>query len=315
MKKKLVVVALCLTTTLLFGCGKSKKDNTENNTDTAEATTVHVNPEAIESQKNDDITMAKTIKTAVETALGNESIYIELTTKHTNQLISVTEQGLSVLEQQTKGEILNNIGANIPEANYTELDANHFAFSVDDKGMVTVYVCNANNSTKWMLAPEIDMEYGGTVNTDLIGVDQTGGMVDTDIELESAQKSNDVSTAKTIKTAVETALGNEDMYIELTENHAGELIIATEKGMSVLEEDTKNEIIANMGTVGEVMYTANGADHFAFIVDDKGIVTVYVCNEDNSRKWSLCPVLDVEYGGEEPTIEDVEQMEDEMLEE
>lgn len=299
MKKKIMILALCLSATLLFGCGKGKKDNIENNADTPETTIAQTNPEMIENQKNDDITTAKTIKTAVETALASESIYIELTTKHANQLISVTVQGLNVLEQATKDEILNNIGTNIPETKYTELGANHFAFSVDDKGMVTAYVCNANNSAKWMLAPEVDMEYGGTVNTELIGVDQTAGMVDTDVELESAQKSNDVTTAKTIKTAVETVLGNEGMYIEITENHAGELIDVTDKGLSVLEEDTRNEIVSNMGTLSEVMYTANDAEHFAFVVDEKGFVTVYVCNEDNSKKWSLCPNLDVEYGGEE----------------
>lgn len=303
--KKILILTLCFSMVMLFGCGKAKKSELASE---AQEEINTLSEEVIESQKSNDITSAKSIKTAVETVLGNENMYMELTGEHANQLLIVSEQGLSALEQATKAEILANIGEKIPEVKYKELGADHFAFTVSDKGVVTVYVCNANNSTKWMLASDVDMEYGGTVNTELMGVDQTGGMVDTDVELELVQKSNDVTVAKSIKTAVETVLGNEDMYMELVEEHAGEIIKVTEEGLNVLSADTKKEIITNLGKLPEVAYTANGADHFAFTVDEKGFVTVYVCNEDNSKKWSLCPELDVEYGGENASATETDSL-------
>lgn len=42
--------------------------------------------------------------------------------------------------------------------------------------------------------------------------------------IDKSRKSNDVSSAKTIKTAIETALGNEDVYAYLT-NNSGKLTV------------------------------------------------------------------------------------------
>lgn len=307
MKRKLILLTFVLGAAMLLGCGKSK-DKSELASEVEEEITT-VSADIIESQKENDITTAKSIKTAVETTLGNENSYMELTGSHANQLIAVSEQGLSLLEETTKTSILSNVGNKIPEVKYKELGADHFGFIVDANGSVTVYACNANNSTKWMLTPDVDMEYGGTVNTELIGVEQPGATAETDFELESVQKSNDVTSAKSIKTAVETALGNENMYEELT-NRAGEIIVVTEDGLDVLSADTKKEIITNLGKLPEVAYTANGADHFVFIVDADGCVTVSVASADHSKYWMLVPDLDAEYGGdnvetEEPTEEEI----------
>lgn len=295
MKKKLGIV-LCICLAILPGCGKAKtKDNANSTDNTGEIITTE-NPAVVESQKEQDISAAKAIKTAVDTALGKEDVYVEFITNHAGKLIVVTDQGMGVLETATKDEIIKNLGE-IPEVNYKANSADHFAFSVDEKGMVTVYVCNANNSTKWMLAPDIDMAYGGTVNTELIGNDQTGAIADSDVELETVMKQDDVATAKSIKTAIDSALGTEEIFIELTTNYVDTMIDFNEQGLGKLQDTIKEEILISIGKYPEVRYKVNGADHFAFSVASDGSVTVYVCNEDNSKEWVLCPELDAEYGG------------------
>ena len=48
--------------------------------------------------------------------------------------------------------------------------------------------------------------------------------------IDKSRKSNDVSSGKTIKTAVETAMGNEVAYEELTNNGSGSTIEVTPSG-------------------------------------------------------------------------------------
>ena len=43
--------------------------------------------------------------------------------------------------------------------------------------------------------------------------------------IDKSRKSNDVSAAKTIKTAIETALGTEEVYETLTNNKGGTTVI------------------------------------------------------------------------------------------
>lgn len=50
--------------------------------------------------------------------------------------------------------------------------------------------------------------------------------------IDKSRKSNDVSSAKTIKTAVETALGNESIYEILTNNNGGYTVIEFDSGAS-----------------------------------------------------------------------------------
>lgn len=305
MKKRMQVLAVGLSVLLLAGCGKNKESEDNSGATDVGAIVTTEDQKVSEGKKENDITCAEAIKGSVERALGYENIFIEFTTKHSGKLISLTEQGMSVLEAATKDEIIGTLGG-IPEVNYPANGADHFAFIVDENGSVTVYVCNANNSSKWLLAPEIDVEYGGTVNTELLDADPTViATAETDVELEEVMKGNDVTSAKTIKTAVATALGNEDMFIELTTKHAGEYIAVTEQGLSVLEEATREEIITNLGVLPEVNYIENGAEHFAFVVDENGGVTVYVCNADESQMWILAPELDVEYGGTVVPQEDI----------
>lgn len=295
MKKKLSILLLCLSTIMMFGCGKSgKKDTSTNTGDSTDIEATTENKDVLEAQKGNDIASAKTIKTAVETALGNENIYDEMTTTQAGKLIIVTDTGLDVLDASTKSEILNNIGR-IPEVKYKAIGADHFAFSVDAKGEITVYVCDANNSTKWMLAPDVDMEYGGTVNTELIGVDETGATAETDVELETVMKQNDITSAKCIKVAFDTALGNENTYDELSSDFVDKKIAVTDEGLNVLQQATKEEIVNKLGTLPTVYYTKNGADHFVVILNDKMKVQVFVCNADESKLWALTPKVDAEY--------------------
>jgi hypothetical protein len=109
------------------------------------------------SSKSNDISSAKTIKTAVETTLGTESAYEEIIDNHANEYILVTESGLNVLSEKTKGYILDNIGLNIPEVKYTEKGYTNFAFKVDRYGSVEVYVTDGKSYKE--LAPDVDSDY------------------------------------------------------------------------------------------------------------------------------------------------------------
>ena len=133
-----------------------------------------------------------------------------------------------------------------------------------------------------------------------------------DVEISPEEAMNiDISYAKTLYTAICTSLANEDVYTEITENYAGQLIVFSEEGLKVLSESTQKDIVTNNGTIDtEVKYVEKGADHFAFCVDKTGNVAVYVCNEDNTKRWELAPDLDVAYGGED-TTETTEEVEEE----
>jgi hypothetical protein len=109
------------------------------------------------SNKSNDVSSAKTIKTAVETALGNESIYEDIIDNHANEYILVTESGLNVLSEKAKTYILDNLSSSIPEVKYTEKGYTNFAFKVDRYGSVEVYVTDGKSYKE--LTPEIDSDY------------------------------------------------------------------------------------------------------------------------------------------------------------
>lgn len=105
-----------------------------------------------------DVSSAKTIKTAVETALTNERAYEEMTCEHNDEMIYVTESGLEVLSPEIVDEIMNNLDGKIPEIKYTDNGAEKFAFSVSSGGSVRVYTVD-DSGYYWELAPDMDWEY------------------------------------------------------------------------------------------------------------------------------------------------------------
>jgi type IV pilus assembly protein PilA len=133
--------------------------------------------------------------------------------------------------------------------------------------------------------------------------------------IDKSRKSNDVSSAKTIKTAIETALGNETAYEELVgdglttitfspgavttvlaaedETTGGNIEIATS---STTAKDTNkaHDLIADSLSlsVPKIKFSKKGATVFVAAVDKLGVVTVGVsssalptANTDGTAKW------------------------------
>jgi type IV pilus assembly protein PilA len=126
--------------------------------------------------------------------------------------------------------------------------------------------------------------------------------------IDKSRKSNDVSSAKTIKTAVETALGNEAAYEELVGAN-GTVIGMTSKsswssgsgfdggnvvwcGDAAGDHDKAESLIGDSlsGSVPKVKFSKKGMVGFIVEIDTKGVVTVGVTNaspseSDTSVSW------------------------------
>lgn len=134
--------------------------------------------------------------------------------------------------------------------------------------------------------------------------------------IDKSRKSNDVSSGKTIKTAVETAMGNEVAYEELTNNGSGSTLTITPGGTSAsavtsnvttVSSDTLEEVFNNIGEkTPKIKYKKNGADKFVVTITSKGSVKVWLAKTGYSLPtadastsgtscWELCPDLDKEY--------------------
>lgn len=84
--------------------------------------------------------------------------------------------------------------------------------------------------------------------------------------IDKSRKSNDVTSAKTIKTAIETALGNEDIYAYLT-NTDDITVVTVEPGKTTDEEGgSASDAIGISGcsdTENNVTFTVSDVDSFA----------------------------------------------------
>lgn len=321
-----IIAILCLG---LFIPNDTKNDNKKND---EIKTTTNDNNDTKDQLIANDITNAKSIKTAVETAMGNESFYDELCDKK-NVLIDLTDNGLSTLSDGLAQEIKADLGSSIPTVKYTENGAEHFAFLIDDSANVQVIICSFDNSKKWMIIPMLDQEYGGDYTTpDDIGLsaedsnenDSTDEIseattenttedttedttevtteatteITTDAIDPAEAKSNDVVGAKSIRSALENALSNENLYDELSESK-NKLIDITEGSFDNLSDKFYQSVMSDLGNkIPNLYYNADGATHYSFLVDDSMKVNVFICSADNSKKWMITPNLDVNYGGD-----------------
>ena len=113
--------------------------------------------------------------------------------------------------------------------------------------------------------------------------------------MDKSAKANDISSAKTIRTAVEITMTSERAYEEMTCEHNDEMIYVTQSGLGVLSPEIADDIMSNLGgKIPEVKYTDNGAESFAFTVSSGGIIRVYTV-DDSGDYWELTPELDWEY--------------------
>ena len=108
--------------------------------------------------------------------------------------------------------------------------------------------------------------------------------------IDQSRKSNDVSSCKTIKTAVETAMANEETYEALTNGSAGSKIfiapgVSTSAGGGVYlvgatgsttaQSDAKTEIGANIGEkTPKIKYKKNNCLSFMVEITGQGTVKV-----------------------------------------
>lgn len=151
------------------------------------------------SRKSNDVSSAKTIKTAVETALGTEDVYSYLTLSATSGDLVITIgsnkttassaiAGIpttaptsydGTLTATQIGELIfDNIGEKTPKLKFKKAITNYlnsaptdFYVSISNKGTVAVYVgssapsgtniaSEAGNGTTWVqLAPEVSQAY------------------------------------------------------------------------------------------------------------------------------------------------------------
>ena len=135
--------------------------------------------------------------------------------------------------------------------------------------------------------------------------------------IDKSRKSNDVSSGKTIKTAVETAMGTEEAYEQLTAAGSGTVLIVKPNdsvastavtkstGGSGITTDTYAEIFNNIGEkTPKIKYKKNGATNFYVVVSAKGTVSVWIgktapttttSGTKINGAWQLTPELDKEY--------------------
>lgn len=84
--------------------------------------------------------------------------------------------------------------------------------------------------------------------------------------IDKSRKSNDVSSCKTIKTAVETALGNEDIY---------EFLVSNMSGSTVVIEVTPNQTTMSTSAVAGGGLTISG-----LTVDDPATLKLNITTDD-----------------------------------
>ena len=124
--------------------------------------------------------------------------------------------------------------------------------------------------------------------------------------IDKSRKSNDVSSCKTIKTAVETAMGNERTYELLVNGGSGSSVTiqpnvdSTSTGAVAVvsgagDASAAKEIGLNIGEkTPKFKYTKNKPDHFKVLISSGGTVKVFIVSSTGTE-YEVCPELCDEY--------------------
>lgn len=118
--------------------------------------------------------------------------------------------------------------------------------------------------------------------------------------IDRSRKSNDVNACKSIKTAFETALANEDVYEALVPSTGsqGYYIAADDTAFSVSSTDY-SWILSNISgnKSPKLKYTKKNAVGYVITVTEAGEVKVGITSTANSTSanWDICPDVDPEY--------------------
>lgn len=115
--------------------------------------------------------------------------------------------------------------------------------------------------------------------------------------IDKSRKSNDVTAAGTIKTAVDSALANEDAYDEVIGAMNGtSLIVKVSDGkLSGKGTTFSREVADNLSTIPKIKYLKDGAKEFNVYADKKGILYVFIGTGTDASKWQMQPSLDPSY--------------------
>ena len=98
---------------------------------------------------------------------------------------------------------------------------------------------------------------------------------------------NDIYTATSIHTTIQTALADRDAFEELT-NYPTVFVSFSEEGLSIYSDRTKELLVNTLGTAEPaISYTENGAYGYAFNVDSNGNVSVYISGNGNQTEWLI----------------------------
>ncbi len=113
--------------------------------------------------------------------------------------------------------------------------------------------------------------------------------------IDKSRKSNDVTAAKTIKTAVDTAMANETANAEIAGLSTGATLLRISNKSIVEAAGTvfSQEVASNLSTKPSVSYTKDGAREFLVTLGSNGEIQVAVSGNGNS--WILQPEIDASY--------------------
>lgn len=128
--------------------------------------------------------------------------------------------------------------------------------------------------------------------------------------IDKSRISNDVSSCKTIKTAVETAMANEETYELLTNSGSGSTIIVSPNettsgsttavtfgsGLTGSTADAQAEIGANIGEkTPKIKYKKLNCSSFVVEITAAGTVKVGMSTDNSSITYEIAPELCDEY--------------------
>lgn len=114
--------------------------------------------------------------------------------------------------------------------------------------------------------------------------------------IDRSRKSNDINACKSIKTAFETALTNEDLYSELV---TGVNYTINENSTSISPAITKGnggmDIFSNLSgqKAPKLKYKKEGANAYKVEISTSGEVKVSIT--DGTKDWAICPDVCQDY--------------------
>lgn len=118
--------------------------------------------------------------------------------------------------------------------------------------------------------------------------------------IDRSRKSNDVNGCKSIKTAFETALANEDVYEDLVPTSGSQgYYLASEATTFANGSNNYDWILSNISgnKAPKLKYTKQSACGYVVVINATGDVEVGITASSGATAptWGICPDVDQEY--------------------